>query len=234
MSLQRSLAITLVVGLATLTGCGGGFADESVGTIKKAAISDMKTLESVRLAGSIEQDGGELDLDVQLNKSGECTGTIGQDGGTAEFISVDGASYLKGDEKFWVTSTGSEESAQQVLDLLGDKWALVPSSEGGFSEICDLDELLTELDEDKAKSEEKCEETDVDGEEAVEITSEDEDGGTTRAFVATDEPHYILKVETKGGDEPGSFTFSDFDEKLDLEAPAEEDVVDLQAAASEG
>ena len=229
---KRNLATVLVVGMATLTGCGGGFADESVESIKKAAISDMKSLESVRLSGSIEQADSELGLDVQLNKSGECEGTIEQDGGTAEFVSVDGSSYLKADETFWVNSTGSEESAQQVLGLLGDKWALMPPDDGGFTEICDLDELLSEIDDDGKDEEKKGEETDVDGQDAIEITSEDEDGGTTKAYVATDEPHYILKLEKEGGEEPGSFTFSDFDEKLDIEAPAEDEVVDLQASPS--
>jgi hypothetical protein len=196
-------------------------------------MSDMKSLDSVRLSGSIEQDGGELALDLQLNKSGECEGTMEQDGGTAEIVSVDGSSYLKADETFWVNSTGSEESAQQVLDLLGDKWALMPPDEGGVSALCDLDEILSEIDEDDEEKGEakKGEETDVDGEGAIELTSETEDGGTTTAYVATDDPHYILKLEQKGGDEPGSFTFSDFDEELEVEAPAEEDVVDLQAQA---
>ena len=54
-------------------------------------------------------------------------------------------------------------------------------------------------------------ETTVDGENAVEvITTEDEE--TTTALVATEGEHYILKVTNEGGDEPGSFTLGEFNE----------------------
>ena len=221
--------VTGVLAAGTLAGCGNDFADESVVDIQKAAVEDMKSLESVTLSGTLSQDGRETRVDLELNKEGECRGTLEQDGGTAELIGVQDASYLKGDETFWVNSTGSEESAQQVLQVLGDKWALIPPEQADFASLCDLEEVLGDID-DEDMAAEKGEESEVDGESAVAVVGEDDDGGEITAWVAVDDPHYLLKLEKEGGEESGSFTFSDFDEPVDIEAPAEEDVVDLRTA----
>lgn len=52
------------------------------------------------------------------------------------------------------------------------------------------------------------------------------DEGESTAYVSTDDPHYILQIE-RGGEESGTATFSEFDEELEIEPPAEDDVVEL-------
>jgi hypothetical protein len=47
-------------------------------------------------------------------------------------------------------------------------------------------------------------------------------------WVATEDPHHILEMEVDQGDEPGTITFSEFDEELDVQAPAEDEVIDLE------
>ncbi|MQW77100.1 hypothetical protein GHK92_14565 [Nocardioides sp. dk4132] len=211
-----------------------GFADKPMKEIQEAAIADMKALDSVRMAGTITSDGAEMSLDLRLTTSGDCAGSITSDGAEAEIIGLGQESYLKGSKEFWTQSAGpgGEKQAEALIGLIGDKWAKVPG--GDFTEICDLDDFLDNLDDDESDSAEDqgevVGETDLDGTPAIEIVSE-EDGEETTVWVGSEEDkHYILKLEVVGGDEPGHFTFSEFNEPLDVQAPAKDEVVDLGAA----
>ncbi|GAB2870287.1 hypothetical protein [Nocardioides pacificus] len=213
------------------------FADKSLEEIQDAALKDMGALESVRMAGTFSNDGSEMSLDLQLNTAGDCAGTIALGGAEAEIIGLGEDSYLKGTEEFWTASVGEGggQEAEAIIAMIGDKWAKVP--DGGFTEVCDLDAFLENLedeDDESESAEEKGEvvgETEVDGTPAIEISSE-EDGEETTVWVGSEEgKHYILKMTVPGGDEPGEFTFSEFDEPIDVEAPADDEVVDLANAA---
>ena len=97
-----------------------------------------------------------------------------------------------------------------------------------FSSFCDLDGLLEDIGDPEDVEDAKTDGTeDVDGDEAVKVVGTDEDDSETTVFVAVDEPHYILKVEVTG-DDAGEATFSEFDEDIEVEAPAEEDTITLQ------
>lgn len=235
-------ALTAAVTLAALTACGGGdsggggaggddaaattFAEDSTAEeIRDAAITAMEEAESLRMDGSITAETGEVELDLSADRDGNCSGTIGITGGSpAEVLGTGGKAYVKGDADFWSGLTGNDAQGQQIADQIGDKWALLPGE--GFNSLCDLDELLSNLDEDAQDQLEKGEVTDVDGTEAITVTSE-KDGETTTTYVATGEPHYVLRLEKEGGSEPGGFTVSEFDEPVEAEAPAEDDVLDL-------
>jgi hypothetical protein len=235
MTRTRTLG-TLLLGVATtaaLTGCGssdggGDFADQSAEKIESQVKADMKSASSLTMSGSVTDDDGETAIDLAVDTEGSCVGTLGRDGAEAQVLSVDGASYLKADEEFWGSQGGAQ--ASQLTALLGDKWAKLPSGDGEFAEFCDLDNFLEqffeESDDDDPKMT-KGDVTEVDGQDALELVST-EDDTTTTAWVAVDGKHYILKIEREG-DDSGSFTFTDFNEEVDAEVPAEDEVVDLAA-----
>jgi hypothetical protein len=211
---------------ATLTGCGGSdFADESMDDIVAAAQKDMGDLESVRMVADITSDGQNIKLDMALNTSGNCEGSVSVGDGTAQVIRLDESSWFKADEAFWRAQAG--EQADQIIAIVGDKWVADPRDQ--FGSFCDLDDMLEEIaDEDEVDGGEKDGTAEVDGEDAVKLVN-DEDGKKVTIYVATDEPHYILKVEMDG-DDVGSATFSDFDEDIDVEAPPEDETVELPGA----
>ncbi len=223
-------AVAGVAAVATLAGCGGGnnFAEQPAADIQKAAVADMKALDSVTMEGKLTQGDTELGLELSLNTDGDCTGSLTQGDGTAQLVSTGGKSYLKGDEAFWTGTAGGADQGKAILAVLGDKWALFPQSTGGFAEICDLDQLLSSLGDGKSKLT-KGDVSDVDGEEVVAVTSKADDGDTV-AKVATGDKHYILEISKDGGTDSGSFSFSKFDEPVDVQAPAEDQVVDLTQA----
>ncbi len=226
---RRTVGATLGGGATALmlAGCGGGgFADESGDTITSAAEKDMKGLSSLSMKGELTTDGQKLNIDMALTTDGDCEGSIGfEEAGTAEIIALDTQSWMKADSDFWTTTAGIP--AEQVEQLIGDKWVVLPES-AGFSDVCDLDSLLDDLGDDgEDKKADVGETEEVDGQEAVVLDSETDDGDPLKAWVATDEPHYILKMEVTEGKEPGTISFSDFDKDLDVQPPADDEVVDL-------
>ncbi len=234
--MKRSNLATYAMGIAlaaALTGCGsdddgggdGGndFAGEKAADIIDAASTDMGKLKSVHLNADITSEGSTVGMDLSLNTDGNCAGTISVGGGSAEVLSVDGSSWFKADEAFWREQAGAQ--ADQVLTLVGDKWVVDESNQ--FGSFCDLDSLLEDVgDPDDLEDITTDGTEDVDGEEAVKVVGTDE-GSETTMFVAVDEPHYILKVEVTG-DDAGEATFTEFDEDVEVEAPAEEDTISLQ------
>lgn len=220
----------LVVALAA---CGGSeadaFAEGSAKDITAAAAEDMKNAESLRFAGTITTDGQEITIDLALNTGGDCEGSVGLQGGTAEIIQLGDESWFRPDEAFWRAFAGPQ--ADQILEIVGDKWVVAPPGESDFSSFCDLDEFLENFDDDSEDEKlEKGEVEDVDGQEAIVIDAETEEGDKLTAWVATDDPHYVLKMQVDTGDEPGEITFSDFDEKLDIQPPSDDEVIDLSTA----
>src|SRR4051794_22651625 len=92
--LRAVAAVSVLLFLAA--GCGGdsdkggadsAFAKKSGTEIADAAKADMKTLDSVKFTGEITTDGDDISVEIQASSAGDCTGSIGLGGGTAEVAS---------------------------------------------------------------------------------------------------------------------------------------------------
>ncbi len=224
------LAVASVGMAAALTACGGeDFTEKPAEDIVQASKDAMSDLSAVKVTGSISSDGQEIDLDMQTNSDGKCVGSISIDGGSAEIVGVDGTTWFKPDQAFWEATAG--ETAEQIMALVGDKWVLVPAGDDGFSEFCDLDELLDQLLEDEDDDDKATfttgEVEELDGEDVVPVEREDAEDGVSTGYVRVEEPNYLVKIDKTEGEDTGTVTFSEFDEEFDAEAPAEDDVVDL-------
>jgi hypothetical protein len=226
------LAVASIGMAAALTACGGGddFTDQSGEEIADAAKEAMKGLDALKVSGAITTDGQEIELDIQTNADGDCTGSIGTGDGTAQLLGVAGKVWFKPDEAFWRASAG--DAADQLLTLVGDKWVVVPASDDSFNRFCNVDDLIAELVEDDGEEStySKGDTEDVDGDETIAFDNKDKDG-TSTGYVLVDEPHYLVKIEKTEGEDTGSVTFSEFDEEFDVEAPAADEAVDLENAA---
>ncbi len=218
---------------AALTACGGGggddFTDQSGQEIADASDAAMKGLDSLKVSGTITNGGQTVDIDIQTNSDGNCTGSIGVEGGSAELLGVDGVVWFKPDEAFWRANAG--DTADQMMELVGDKWVVVPEGDAGFDQFCDSDDLHDELlknDESDSEKFTKGDTTDVDGDKAIAIDRDSEVDGKSTGYILVDDPHYLVKIEKDDdGDNSGSVTFSEFDADFTVEAPADEDIVDL-------
>jgi hypothetical protein len=125
---------------------------------------------------------------------------------------------------FWKANAKAGDDAEAVIAAVGDKWIKTKGSNDQLTEFCNLVKLVGVLYQQDADA--KGEIAEVNGVPANELTSE-HDGATTHTWVAIDVPHYVVKVETEGGDEPSTMTFSDFDKELNLTAPTADEIADL-------
>ncbi len=226
-----AMAVTGLGAAVLLTACGGGgdgFADKSADEIVKTAKSDMGDLKAVKVSGSVTSDGQQIDIDLQASSEGDCTGTIGVAGGTTELLGVGGSTWMRPDEAFWRATAG--DSADSVIATVGDKWVVVPAEDDSFNSFCNVDDLLDQMlkddNSDKSTYSKKGTE-DVDGDETIKIDNEDPEDGTSTGYVLVDDPHYLVKIEKTDGADTGSVTFSEFDKEFDVEAPADDQVIDF-------
>lgn len=186
----------------------------------------MDALETVHLAGNIVDDEGQkILMDVTVSRGGDCEGSLQiENVGSMEILAVEGVSYFKADDAFWKSQGG--EQASVITGLIGDKWTTDSTDPEGFAELCDLDELLSDLNsDDVAGDDSKVTGTqDVSGQEAVTISFSSDDGNQGTAYVAADDPHYFLRFDVE---EEGAMGFSRFDEPLEVEKPADSEIFDL-------
>lgn len=202
-----------------------GFERQSNYEMFTEALTSMKRLKSLHYQGVIVDGDETAEVDLTVDDAGECTGSVGVGGGTAQIIAVDGTQYLKGDLKFWTNSVGPVRGPR-VHALIGDRWAQVPATSERFQSFCDLDEFLKQLESVGALVR-RGHIDQIAGREAIAIFGR-EDGSITRLWIATEDPHYLLKIEVEGK-ESGDLSFSGFDVPVDAKAPDSDEFVDLSS-----
>ncbi len=198
-----------------LSACGGSPLDGKSGPEVAAAAADaLESAGAVRIEGTIDEDGEEGEVDLQLQGE-DASGTILLGGAELELLSLDGTVYVKGSPDFWA-SFGMPEEATAMFD---GRWVVMP--EEASSEFADfsLAGFVKELRDPESPVKDDVKSGEVDGEDVVVV--EKEDGSTLS--VADDEKSYPLEITS--GDSPSGITFSRFGEKEDLSAP--EDALDL-------
>ena len=231
-SIKSALAVATL--LVVASGCGGddksdaadAFAKKKADDIVSTAKADMKKLDSVHYAGQLSSDGQEISLDIQASSAGDCTGSFGVGEGSAEVLGVDGKTWFKPNEAFWQAQ--SPDQADAIIAAVGDKW--VADSSGEFAQFCDLDSMLDDvLDQSTDGATYTVDGTEeIDGETVVKVDREEEGvDGVSSGYVLADSPHYLVKIEKTSGTDAGTLTFTDFNEDVTVEAPADDEVVDL-------
>jgi hypothetical protein len=198
-----------------LTACGSSPLEGLSGQeVADAAADALEEAGSVHLAGTIEQDGEEGEVDLQLQGE-DVAGTFTVGGNPLELIKVGGEQFLKATADFWTSSGVPQEAA----DSLDDQWIILPSDASEFDDFS-LAGIVDQLRNPTSDVQDEVGEDEVDGEDVVVV--EQEDG--SRLFVSDDEPSYPVQL-TNEGDEPGTLTLSGFGEEEDISAP--EDALDL-------
>lgn len=239
---RTTLALASICAATLLTACGGGdddsgdagdspsadagaaFTDQTGDEIAAAAKDVMAGLDSLRVVGEVTSDGTVVALDLAVAAGGNCTGTVTLDSDPVEVVASEGTVWIKAQPDFWRNQVDDAAQAEQVIEATEDKWVMFPKGESGFEDFCDLDSIVG--DDDDEETYEKGEIADVDGTDAIAVTSTDQDGETSIGYVQVEGEHYLLRVENEG-EQPGTITLSDFDTPVEVEVPAEADVYDL-------
>ncbi|MET7936567.1 hypothetical protein [Streptomyces sp. NPDC005322] len=210
---SASPAPTRIAGLT-----GPQIANKAIRTTKSASAI------TVDLDGIV--DGGAMKYHMSSDSKGDCAGTMSMGGdGSVRLIKTGGTAYMKYDAAFWREQGGKDGAA--AAKMIGDRWTRTDASGADAKDLtgmCDSDELLAGfVTGDTAARKGKA--TTVDGQPAITVVEKDGDE-TYTLYVATQGKPYLLKLVTKGGKEPGTLRFGDFDRPVDAKAPTG-DIVDL-------
>jgi hypothetical protein len=211
------LALIAVV----LVGCGGGggggesdngVAAKSPSEIVAATKTAADSASSVRVAGSMVNEGASLTLDMDLVSGKGGRGKISTKGLSVEVIVVGGAFYINGSPEFYRHFGGSA-----AAQLLQGKWLKAPVSDPEFASLGALTELHKLLDSGLAShgTLTKGSTTTVEGLKVIAVNDTTK-GGTL--YVATTGKPYPIQI-AKTGAEGGKITFSKWDVPVTLTAP---------------
>ncbi|MCX5381997.1 hypothetical protein [Streptomyces sp. NBC_00083] len=176
------------------------FGGRSGGQIFTDAMKADRMAPSLRLKANVtDAKDGPTKVDLTMNSKGDCTGTIGAGKDAVAMIKVGKTAYLRptGTHK-WIKS---DTTTGQGKDL---------------APMCDVKTFLADQGEDNAA--EKGPIITVGGVPAMVLTEKDS-GSVYTLDVATTGTHYLLKMVTVGGDEPGTLEFSDFGRPVHAVAP---------------
>ncbi|MGW0702711.1 hypothetical protein ACWD0A_26045 [Streptomyces sp. NPDC002867] len=222
---------------ATTGATGDSLKGLSADQIAEKAVKTTKAASSLRMKGAIGADDGErVSVDLAMDAKANCTGRLGIENGRADLRRLGEVLYMKGDEAFWRASLSRRASASPdggdsdtVIELMKGRWIKMPSSAvEEMRGVCDLDEMLAELDEKKADRTGMTlgKDSEIDGVPVVTLVKK-KGRETTTVYVAKEGKPYLLKVVRTGGSEPGTVALSDFDKPVKVKAPPADEVLDL-------
>ncbi|WAP56504.1 hypothetical protein [Streptomyces sp. S465] len=189
------------------------------------AIKTTKSATSLTIDMDGIVDGDPMKYHMSSDNKGECTGSMTIGDGTVRVIKTGHTAYMKYDAAFWRAQGGADGEA--AAKMIGDRWTKADASGADakdFTAMCDSDQLLAGFSaaDNIAR---KGRAATVDGRSAITVTESDGEE-TYTAYVATEGKPYLLKLVTKGGKEPGTLRFDDFDRPVEAKAPTG-DIVDL-------
>ncbi|MBD0840842.1 MULTISPECIES: hypothetical protein [unclassified Streptomyces] len=203
---------------------GGEIADRAAKATTEAA--------SLRMKGEVpdEESGGMIQLDLALNKKGECAGHMSMDGeGRTDLIKTGDTLYMKYDEAFLRAQSEGEPKADvdATVDMLAGKWTKMsakgPDAEG-MTELCDLEAMLGDAADSNSDAT-RGKTTTVDGKPAITLHEKDGKDSYT-LYVATEGEPYLLRLVSTTPSDSGALSFSEFDKPVPADAPTGE-VLDL-------
>ncbi|MFI1845888.1 hypothetical protein ACH439_27590 [Streptomyces microflavus] len=238
MRLVTRIAVNTVcaTALLALVSCGAGadsgpFGDLSGAEVTNKALTTTKKAESMRLSLDMDTTDGRIRADFSSSTSGQCTGTMSMSPkGTVEIIKTGDTVYTKYDEALLRQESEGEpaEEVDATVKLLAGRWMESKASDPDTKdmiEFCDLKGLLKSVEANDTEAR-KAGEAKVGGKPALRLT--EKDGKETHTFlVAAEGDPYILRITSKGGEEPMTLNLSEFNQPVEAEKPAAKDIVDL-------
>lgn len=216
----------------------GPFAGLTGGQIAERALTATSGASSLRMTGDVADDesGGTIRIDMALDKRGECAGTMSMNGeGKADVVKTATTLYMRYDEKFLRAQSegSSKEETDGVVAMLAGKWTKMAATGSDAKDIagfCDLDSVLADFKDagsGPGAGVTRGATTTVDGTPALVVNEKDGKDSYT-LYVATKGKPYILRLESKSAEDPGTIAFSEYDKPVAAKKPTGE-ILDLDA-----
>ncbi|MFF4170927.1 hypothetical protein [Streptomyces sp. NPDC001744] len=240
---RAAAAVLLCAAVATgAAACGpspdgakpkGPFAELTGSQVLDKAFAATRAAKSLTVAVDMTSEGERVKAHLSLDDAGRCTGTLSTGtAATTELIKADSKEvYLRFDDASLREQTEGEspEVREGVLKALRGHWVRTPVTDPDTKDVLELCDLASLLDgfEQGASGIVKGGEATVDGRKALTVTEPDDGGVTRTVYVAAEGTPYVLKIVTKGGDEPGTIAFPQYGKPVVAKVPAAGDIADI-------
>lgn len=229
------------------------FAKQDSDAIVAAASKAMQDVQSVRLTGQVRSQGNQFFIDLTLDRQDHCTGIIRFGGSNIDIRRVGDRVWFKGDSGAY-NRLSTTPLPDHVLRRLSTSWLLVEDDKA-LRKVCDLEALLEDFavvdlegdsdqgtDEGGDKGGEKDkdkggddldgdvpmvvgEETSQDGQTVVEISGSPGGQHQELAWVRSEAPHHVVRIESTSAQDGGTLSLAEFDEDVEVEVPRDKDVI---------
>jgi hypothetical protein len=192
---------------------GNGEASKSASQILADAVSVAQGASSVRVSGSITDNGQPVSVDLKLVNGKGGSGSMTIQGAPVQIVDVNATLYMNGSDAFWNKVGGGSA----VVALLHGKWLKAPAT-GNFSSLANLTSIHTLFSQllDSHGTLTKGSAKTVNGQSVIAITDSAK-GGTI--YIATTGKPYPVQLAKSGGS-GGAVNFSQYGQAVSLSAPA--------------
>jgi hypothetical protein len=215
---HRRLVAALMVPVLALAACGGssssgnGEASKSPNQILSDAVSAAQGAASVRVSGSIVDNGQPVSVDLKLVNGKGGTGSMTIQGAPVQIVDINNTLYMNGSDAFWRKVGGGSA----VVTLLHGKWLKAPAT-GDYTSLANLTSMHTLFHQllTSHGSLKKGSTSTVNGQSAIAVT-DNAKGGTI--YVATSGKPYPVQL-SKSGSDGGTVRFSEYGKSVSLSAP---------------
>lgn len=246
---RRVAAVVALVG--AVSGCSvyedlttSDFAKQDADAIATAAGEAMQDVTSMRLTGQVRDKGIQAFVDITMDQDETCTGTMRLGGSNIDIRRVGDKAWLKGDDGAFNRLSDIPLTDAQ-LEELSSKWIVVEDT--SILRLCDIDaylktfalvEYASEPSDEKGEDDRAGHEDDLSGEVQMTVGEETDLAGQTvvsisgspggahdeTAWVLSEAPHYVVKIESTSAQDGSSVALSEFDVDVEVEQPAKKDV----------
>ena len=228
-------AVTLA---AAVSGCSvyddlttSDFAKQDGESIVAAAGEAMQGVSSLRLTGQVRDKGEQYFVDLSVDREDRCTGTLRIGGSHLDVRRIGDRAWVKGEAGAF-NRLGAGSLPRTALQRLSRSW--LPVEGKAATSLCDFDRLLktfevVDFDERGGDREDVPatvgEESSVDGQTVVEVSASPGGAHDEMVWVRSEAPHHVVRIESTATQDGGTIAFSEFDEDVEVEAPAPKDVL---------
>jgi hypothetical protein len=217
-----TLLATLLIA-ALLSACGGsgggggnGIASKSAAAIIKATTRASESAKSVHVAGSLDQAGTKIALDLKMVAGVGATGWMSDGGKRFSLVLDHNTLYISGGSSFWQAFGNAS-----VASLLQGKWLKTPAS-GHYASIAkfaDLHQFFQQIFNETRGKVAKTSTRTINGTKVIGVRDTTKTG---TLYIATSGKPYPVEIDGATGSKAGAtgkLDFTDFNSAVTISAP---------------
>ncbi|WP_405015673.1 hypothetical protein OHV05_00160 [Kitasatospora sp. NBC_00070] len=204
--------------------------------IAKQAQAATAALTSVKIDGSVTNDGSSTTLQLAADRKGNCAGTVSVPAtGRVDILRTSAQVWLKPDAVFWkqlATQKGGPRAGAMAAELFKGRYLTGGQNDATVTQtasMCDLVDSIAKDDDGTPSTYTKGSAGTTNGVKTLSLVATDADGVRSTMYIATEGKPYLVRVERTDSPQTDHMDLSDFDKPVTVQAPPADTVIDYSA-----